>query len=85
MMKFKSLDRVRIIKTNSVLDGKTGTITGVSSIFAEIQFYIVTLDNPFEPDPKEYPMKEMKDFGLHWTINMIGSCLEKIEVGEQPC
>lgn len=73
----KTDDRVIIRNVgDDVLKDATGTILGVSAIFAEVTFYIVQLDTPVTqklPDRGEY---------LQRAVQMIGSCLEKIEKEE---
>jgi hypothetical protein len=46
---FKTDSRVEFHSTASELDGKTGTILGISSSHAECNFWIVGLDEPL-PD-----------------------------------
>jgi len=61
--------RVKFIKTNSKLDGMTGTVKGVSSVGIAIS-YNVLLDSPvFNPEIEE-------DVEI---VSIVGSCLEPIK------
>lgn len=68
---FKVGDRVRIKNMGPEVDGRTGTITGISSVHV-IFGYILTLDVPLKA-PEAHP-------GEDWTtVSIFGGCLELCE------
>lgn len=60
--------RVKFVKTNSKLDGMTGTVKGVSSVHIAIM-YCVLMDSPVYSEEIE----ENVDI-----VSIVGSCLEPI-------
>jgi hypothetical protein len=68
---FKTDSRVEFHSTASELDGKTGTILGISSSHAECNFWIVGLDEP---------LPERRAFGVSASerraVVIIDSCLK---------
>lgn len=65
-------DRVRIKNTGSdMMDGKTGTITGIS--FVHVIFgYIITLDEPMAAPP-DFPGKDWS------TVSINGGLLDSLD------
>lgn len=70
---FEMNDRVEIHSTNdTTLDGKQATVVGVSSVFAEMAFYIISLDEP-------HTYEIVKDTEITVSaITMTEHCLRKV-------
>lgn len=60
-------NRVKIVRTNSLLDNRQGMIIGVTASFPDMKYYILLMDEPL-----------VDNNPMHKGLSMTQHCLEKI-------